>query len=236
MEKILVNINGKDYSTESGKMVLEVAIEHGIYIPTLCHYEGIKPQGSCRVCTCKIDGRNMTACTTPVSHRMVIETNTKELEEIRATIVELLFAEGNHFCPACERSGNCELQALAYRYKMMVPQFPYEFPAKAIDAKNPKILIDHNRCILCKRCIRRKKEKENPSWFVFKGRGQNARINVDHELIDKEFDDELAQKAMDTCPVGAIIRKEKGFDVPIGERKYDKDPIGTDIENKGATL
>ena len=236
MSKILITINGKEYSAEAGKMVLEIAKEKGIYIPTLCHYEGIKPQGSCRICTCKIDGRNMTACTTPASHRMVIETNTEELEKIRATIIELLFAEGNHFCPACERSGNCELQALAYRYKMMVPQFPYSFPSRDLDAKNPKIMIDHNRCILCKRCIRRKKEPDNPSWFVFKGRGHTAQINVDHDLIDKEFDDELAQKAMDTCPVGAIIRKEKGFDVPIGRRKYDKNPIGSDIEKQGVTL
>ncbi len=235
MDKILVRINGKDYSAEAGKMVLDIATENGIYIPTLCHYEGIKPQGSCRMCTCMIDGRKMTACTTPATHRMVIETQTKELEEIRSTIVELLFAEGNHFCPACERSGNCELQALAYRYKMMVPQFPFEFPNKQLDAKNSKILIDHNRCILCKRCIRRKKEPENPTWFVFKGRGYKTQIAVDHEMIDKEFDDELAQKAMDTCPVGAIIRKEKGYDVPIGERKYDKDPIGSNIE-KGAKL
>ncbi|MDP8204398.1 MAG: 2Fe-2S iron-sulfur cluster-binding protein [Candidatus Tenebribacter mawsonii] len=234
MSKILVNINGVDYSAESGKMVLKVANENGIYIPTLCHFEGIKPQGSCRVCTCKIDGRNMTACTTPASHRMVVVTDTAELEKIRATIIELLFAEGNHFCPACERSGNCELQALAYRYKMMVPQFPYLFPAKDLDAKNPKIMIDHNRCILCKRCIRRKLEPDNPSWFVFKNRGNKTQINLDHELT-ADFDDELAQKAMDTCPVGAIIRKEKGFDVPIGERKYDKNPIGSDIENKGVT-
>lgn len=236
MNKILITINGKDYSAEPGKMVLEVAKENGIYIPTLCHYEGIKPQGSCRVCTCTIDGRKMTACTTPVSHRMVVETNTEELEKIRATIIELLFAEGNHFCPACERSGNCELQALAYRYKMMVSQFPYSFVSKDIDAANSKIMIDHNRCILCKRCIRRKKEEGNPSWFVFKGRGHKTQINIDHELIDKEFNDDLAQEAMDTCPVGAIIRKEKGFDVPIGERKYDKNPIGSDIEKQGATL
>ncbi|RLC55900.1 MAG: NADP oxidoreductase [Candidatus Cloacimonadota bacterium] len=236
MSKILITINGKEYSAEAGKMVLEVAKEVGIYIPTLCHYEGIKAQGSCRICTCLIDGRKMTACTTPASHRMVVETNTEELEKIRATIVELLFAEGNHFCPACERSGNCELQALAYRYKMMVPQFPYNFPSRDLDATNPKIMIDHNRCILCKRCIRRKKEKDNPSWFVFKGRGHKTQINIDHELIDKEFDDKLAQEAMDTCPVGAIIRKEKGFDVPIGSRKYDKDPIGSDIKKQGVIL
>ena len=78
-------------------------------------------------------------------------------------------------------------------------------------------------------------EKDNPSWFVFKNRGDKVQINIDHELT-ADFDDELAQKAMDTCPVGAIIRKEKGFDVPIGSRKYDKTPIGSDIENKGATL
>ena len=235
MNKVIITINGKDYYAEPGQMVLEVAKEVGIYIPTLCHYDGIKAQGSCRVCTCKIDGRNMTACTTPVAHRMVVETNTDELEKIRATIIELLFAEGNHFCPACERSGNCELQALAYRYKMMVPQFPYSFPAQDVDAENPKILIDHNRCILCKRCIRRKKEADNPSWFVFKNRGDKVQINFDHDLT-VDFDDEIAQKAMDTCPVGAIIRKEKGFDVPIGERKYDKNPIGSDIENQGGKL
>ncbi len=231
MSKIMLTINGKECITEEGKMVLEAARQNGIYIPTLCHYEGIKPQGSCRVCTCLIDGRKMTACTTPVAKGMVIKTDTPELEEIRSTIVELLFVEGNHFCPSCERSGSCELQALAYRYKMMVPQFPYIFPDREIDAQNPKIMIDHNRCILCKRCIRRKKEPENPSWFVFKNRGNHVQINLDHEHT-ADMDDEIAQKAMDTCPVGAIIRKEKGYDVPIGHRRYDKKPIGSDLTGK----
>ncbi|MCD4818605.1 MAG: (2Fe-2S)-binding protein [Candidatus Cloacimonetes bacterium] len=229
MNKIKIRINDIVCRGEKGQTVLEIAKDNGIYIPTLCNYEGIKPQGSCRICTCMIGGRMMTACTTPALDGMDIVTNSDELEKFRATIVELLFAEGNHFCPTCERSGNCELQALGYRYKMMVPQFPYSFAAKDIDADNPKIMIDHNRCILCKRCIRRKKEKDNPNWFVFKKRGAKVQINIDHELT-ADFTDKLAQQAMDTCPVGAIIRKEKGFDVPIGERKYDKNPIGSDIE------
>lgn len=235
MSKITLILNGKECFTEEGKMVLEAARENGIYIPTLCHYEGVKPQGSCRICTCLIDGKKMTACTTPVANGMVIKTDTPELEEIRATIIELLFVEGNHFCPSCERSGNCELQALAYRYKMMVPQFPYSFPNKEVDAQNPKILIDHNRCILCKRCIRWKKEEENPNWFVYKDRGAKVSINFDHELT-RDISDEIALEAMKICPVGAIIRKEKGYDLPIGRRRYDKNPIGRDVESKGATL
>ncbi|MDO9578753.1 MAG: 2Fe-2S iron-sulfur cluster-binding protein [Candidatus Cloacimonadales bacterium] len=227
MNKILITIDGKGYLVESDKTVLEVARENKIFIPTLCNLQGIKPQGSCRICTCMIDGRMMTACTTPVSNNMIVITKTEELDKLRSNIVELLFAEGNHFCPSCERSGNCELQALAYLYKIMVPEFDYIFPNRNVDATHPKIILDHNRCILCKRCIRRKKEAENPTWFVFKNRGDKVQINFDHELT-ADFDDEMAQKAMDTCPVGAIIRKEKGYDVPMGKRKYDKHPINCD--------
>jgi [NiFe] hydrogenase diaphorase moiety small subunit len=231
MSKVLVTIDGKGCLAETDKTVLEVAEEHNIYIPTLCHLEGIKAQGSCRICTCMIDGRMMTACTTPVSNGMNVVSKSEELDTLRSKIVELLFAEGNHFCPACERSGNCELQALAYLYKIMVPEFDYIFPNRNVDATHPKLIIDHNRCILCKRCIRRKREADNPTWFVFENRGDKVQINFDHELT-ADMDDELAQKAMDTCPVGAIIRKEKGYDVPIGRRKYDKKPIGSDIEGK----
>lgn len=231
MNKVLITIDGKGYLAEPDKTVLEVARENKIYIPTLCNLEGIKPQGSCRICTCMIDGRMMTACTTPIINNMVVVTKTEELDKLRSKIVELLFAEGNHFCPACERSGSCELQALAYLYKIMVPEFDYIFPNREVDATHPKLILDHNRCILCKRCIRRKKEAENPTWFVFKNRGNKVQINFDHELT-ADFDDEMAQKAMDTCPVGTIIRKEKGYDVPIGQRKYDNKPIGSDIEGK----
>lgn len=231
MSKVLITIDGKGCLADENKTVLEVAKEHHIYIPTLCNLEGIKPQGSCRVCTCMIDGRMMTACTTPVSNGMNVITKTDELDNLRSKIIELLFAEGNHFCPACERSGNCELQALAYLYKIMVPEFDYIFPNRDVDASHPKLIIDHNRCILCKRCIRRKREADNPTWFVFENRGDKVQINFDHELT-ADMDDELAQKAMDTCPVGAIIRKEKGYDVPIGLRKYDLHPIGSDIVGK----
>src|SRR5664279_384395 len=147
-------IDGKECMAQEGQFIVKAARENNIYIPTLCNYDGIPPKGSCRICTVKINGRLMTSCTTPVSDGMQIENCTPELNDLRKEIVELLFVEGNHFCPACEKSGNCELQALAYRYQMMVPQFGYTFPMRKVDASTPKIYLDRNRCIQCKKCIR----------------------------------------------------------------------------------
>lgn len=222
-------IDGKVCSADEGKQLVEAAKENGIYIPTLCNYSGIPPKGSCRICTVLINGRPATACTTKVSENMDIKTSTPELEDFRKAVLELLFAEGNHFCPSCEKSGNCELQALAYRYKIMVPRFPYLFPVRSIEAWHPKLIKDHNRCILCKRCIRGIKNEQGKSIFAYGKRGQNLEINIDQET-SKNISDELAQKAMDICPVGAILVKEKGFKTPIGKRKYDYEVIGSDIE------
>lgn len=228
-EKIKFTIDGKGCTADKGTNIVDAAKANGVYIPTLCHLEGVKPAGSCRICNVKINGRFMTACTTDVSEGMVIENNTPELKELRNIIVETLFVSGNHFCPACEKSGNCELQALGYRFQMMVPRFPYEFEEKAIDALASKIYIDRNRCVLCKRCVRSIKSKDGKSIFAYYGRGSKAIINIDHDLANKMTDEE-AQKAMDTCPVGSILRKERGYIHPIGTRKYDKKAIGSEIE------
>ncbi|HOV12398.1 MAG TPA: ferredoxin, partial [Bacteroidales bacterium] len=165
-----------------------------------------------------------------VEDGMVVENNTPELTDIRKAIVEMLFVEGNHFCPACEKSGNCDLQGLGYKYQMMVPRFPYAFERRDIDATTPKIYLERNRCIFCKRCVRMIKDSEGRSIFAFKGRGKTLQINIDRKLA-ATMSDELAQKAMDICPVGCILKKEVGFKDPIGSRKYDKKPIGSDIEN-----
>ncbi|MEZ5196191.1 MAG: 2Fe-2S iron-sulfur cluster-binding protein [Bacteroidales bacterium] len=228
-EKIKFTIDGKECTTEKGTNLVEAAKNNGIYIPTLCHLEGIKAAGSCRICNVKINGRFMTACTTEVANGMVIENNTPDIQELRNVIVETLFVSGNHYCPACEKSGNCELQGLGYRFKMLVPRFPYEFEEKEVDANSPKIFIDRNRCVLCKRCVRSIKSKDGKNIFAIKGRGHHAIINIDQELA-KAMTDEEAQHAMDTCPVGSILRKERGYAEPIGSRKYDNAPIGSDIE------
>lgn len=224
-------IDGVECMAERGTYIVEAARENGIYIPTLCNIRGVKPRGSCRICTVLVNNRPMSACTTPVTDGMEIINDTKEINDIRKSIIEVLFVEGNHFCPSCEKSGNCELQALAYRFQMMVPRFPYIFPTKEVDASNPKIIKDHNRCILCKRCIRAIKTDDGKNVFAFKKRGMKLEIIIDPELGDN-FTDELAQKAVEICPVGAILPREKGYQIPIGKRKYDQVVIGSDIEKK----
>jgi len=223
-------IDGKECTAEKGTLILQAAKENDIYIPTLCNYEGVKPQGSCRICTTKTNGQFATACTTPVADGMEIENNTEEINDLRKSIIELLFVEGNHFCPACEMSGDCELQALAYRFQMMVPRFTYQFPKREIDARHPKILKDQNRCIRCKRCIRSIKDEKGKSVFAFYGRGKNIEVNVD-PVLGSKLTDKLAAKAVEVCPVGSILPREKGFRTPIGQRKFDHKPIGSEYKH-----
>ena len=229
-EKIKFTIDGKDCLADKGQNILEAAKANGVYIPSLCHVDGVKAAGSCRICNVSVNGRNMTACTTPVANGMNIANDTPELQEIRKVIIETLFVAGNHFCPACEKSGNCELQAMGYRYTMMVPRFPFEFPVKGVDAESKYIYHDRNRCILCKRCIRTV-VKDDKNVFAFENRGgEHLRVVIDNELAS-QLTEEEALEAMEICPVGAILKKERGYYSPIGERKFDKNPIGSEIEN-----
>jgi len=229
-EKVKFTIDGKEFEGIKGQLLVDVAAENGIYIPVLCHWKDIIPAGSCRICSVKVNGRFMAACTTPVDADMKVENNTPEILDIRKAIVEMLFVEGNHFCPSCEKSGDCDLQALGYRYQMMVPRFPYAFERRELDASSPKIFLEKNRCIFCKRCIRMIKDEQGRSYFAFKGRGKHLEISMDKKLA-ATMSEENAQEAMKICPVGAILRKEVGFATPIGQRKYDNVPIGSEIEN-----
>ncbi len=228
-ETVTLTIDGKDISGIKGETIVQAAKRAGIYIPTLCDFDGVTSPGTCRVCTVKVDGRAAAACKTRVAEGAVVECDTPELNELRKMLIEMLFVEGNHFCPACEKSGNCDLQALAYRFAMMAPRFDYEFPDREIEARPKKLMIDRNRCVLCQRCVQSILTENDEPLFTVSNRGNKAIIEIDVKKADG-IDDELAQKAMDICPVGAIIRKRKGFSEPIGTRKYDKTVIGSDIQ------
>lgn len=229
MSDITFTIDGKEVKGKAGQSIVEAAKDNGTYIPTLCNFEGLKPAGCCRMCTVKVAGRNMAACTTPIAQGMVVESETRELEDMRKAIVEMLFVEGNHMCPTCEKSGNCQLQALGYRYSMLAPRFPYLWPVRVPDASIPKIYLDRNRCIQCLRCVRGIVANDAKHIFGLVKRGGRAMIEVDHRLA-AAMSEEQAQKAMDMCPVGSILKKGVGFAVPIGKRKYDAKAIGSDIQ------
>jgi len=220
-------VDGREIPAAPGQTIIEAADAAGVWIPRLCHKPGLEPFGGCRICTVMANGRAVTACTYPASPGMVVESDTPELNAHRRLLLEMLFVEGNHFCMSCEKSGNCELQALGYRFGITAPQLEYQFPVRAVDASHPDILIDHNRCILCARCVRTSRDLDRKAVFGFVGRGPHKRIAVSSGARLADTDADVTDQALDACPVGALLRKRVGFAVPVGQRLYDTVPIGS---------
>ena len=210
----------------SGQTVIQAALAAGHYIPHLCYHPEFAPHGSCKVCTVRVDGQMTAACTMPAQPDLEVESNTEPLNENRRTLVQMLLVEGNHFCPSCEKSGNCMLQAVAYDLEILSADLDYFFPNRPVDASHPEILLDFNRCILCELCVRASSEVDGKHVFAFAGRGLTKHLIVNAEsgrLADTDI--AVDDKAVDVCPVGVIIRKRVGFAVPIGKRRYDLRPI-----------
>ncbi len=237
MSEITFTIDGQEVHTSKGKTILEAAQESGVYIPRLCHREGLEPYGACRVCTVLVNGRPESACTQPAATGIAVESDCEKVQSWRRDIIEMLFVEGNHICPSCEKSGDCELQGLGYKFGIAAPRYPYLWPQREVDASHADVLIDHNRCILCARCVRTSKDIDGKQVFGFVGRGPARKLvaNPGAKLVDTDLD--VTDQAVDACPVGAILRKQSGFRTPVGQRKYDNVPIGTPVElvvEKGA--
>ncbi len=218
---VQLTIDGQTVEAEEGEKIVNVAADHGVYIPTLCYHRGKPCLGTCRVCSVKVNGRIMAACTIPVSDGMVVDVNEPETAGMRKALVELLFSEGNHNCPSCEKSGRCELQATGYEVGMLVSRFPYRFSPRKVEHAAKKIWLERDRCIFCQRCVEFIRDiKSGRKIFSIDNRGSRARIEIDVELADR-MPEEQVREAADLCPVGCILEKGRGFNKPIGRRKYE---------------
>jgi [NiFe] hydrogenase diaphorase moiety small subunit len=219
-------LDGEAVPFEPGQTVMQAALAADRYIPHLCYHPEFKPHGSCRVCTVEVDGRTVASCTLPAQAGMEVVSKSDRLRKEHQTLVQMLFVEGNHFCPSCEQSGNCRLQAVAYDLDIMSAELDYLFPNRPLDASHPEILLEFNRCILCELCVRASGEVDGKNVFALSGRGITKHLIVNSEsgrLVDTEI--AVTDKALDVCPVGVILRKGVGFRVPIGERRFDRQPI-----------
>ncbi len=227
-----MTIDGRRIPASRGQTVLVAAEAAGVYVPRLCWMKDLTPAGSCRVCTVRVNGRAQSACTQPVAPGMIVENDTEELRSLRRDVIDMLFVEGNHFCMFCEKSGNCELQALAYRFGIAAPKYPFVFPRRELDASHPEVFIDRNRCILCSRCVRASSELDGKDAFGFLGRGAAKRLAVDGEGGLGDTDVAVTDRAVEACPTGSILKKRVGFTVPVGARRFDKQTIGSEIEKE----
>jgi [NiFe] hydrogenase diaphorase moiety small subunit len=225
-------LDGQDLPFESGDSVLQAATRAGRYIPHLCWHPEFPAHGSCRVCSVKVNGRAGAACTVRAAAAMDVESNTEELNAHRKTLLQMLFVEGNHFCPSCEKSGNCLLQATAYEMGMKGPHFEEFYPDRPVDASHPDILLDFNRCILCELCVRASRDVDGKDVFAIGGHGIATHLLVNSasgRLADTTMT--LDDRAASICPVGVILPKRRGFVIPIGQRKFDARSVSEQVED-----
>ncbi len=214
-------LDGKDIPFQAGDTVMDAALRAGEYIPHLCHNPEFKPHGSCRVCVVEVNGRHLSACTLPAAENMQVDNNSAAIMDQRRSLLQMLFVEGNHICPACEKSGACQLQAVAYYTRMLSPHFSHFFPKRSIDAAHPDVVFYFNRWIVCGLCERASHEVDKKDVFSTSGRGINSKM-IFNSATGKLGDTDLllTDKAVSVCPVGAILPKHQGYEVPMGERLY----------------
>ena len=204
-------IDGQEASARRGQTILEVARENNINIPTLCHLEGLSDVGACRLCLVEIAGSNklLPACVATVSEGMEVSTSTERLAKHRRTILELLFAERNHICSVCVANGHCELQSLGQSQGLTHVRLPYRNPELTVDASHERFTLDHNRCILCTRCVRVCAEIEGAHVWDVMGRGINSSVITD--LNDDWVSSSCTRcgKCVQVCPTGALFDKSQ---------------------------
>jgi len=212
MTVVTLKIDDRDVSGRDDETILEIARENGIEIPTLCYLEGLSIAGACRLCLVEVKGSSklLPACATRVSEGMEVSTQSERLTQYRRMIIEMMFAEGNHICSVCVSNGHCQLQDVAVALGVDHIGVPYLYPHRHVDASHELFSIDHNRCILCARCVRVCDEVEGAHTWDVGLRGIEARVITDFSTPWGESDTcTSCGKCVQVCPTGALFAKGK---------------------------
>jgi bidirectional [NiFe] hydrogenase diaphorase subunit len=218
-----LTIDGKHVGAEESETILEAATDAGINIPTLCHLDGLTNVAACRLCLVEVAGTKklLPSCVTKVAEGMEVKTDTEKLRKYRLMILELLFAERNHVCSVCVSNGHCELQSRAHQLGMMHVRFQYLYPNALVDASHERFVVDHNRCILCTRCVRVCVEIEVAHTWDVMGRGTASRVITDlNQPWGTSESCTSCGKCVHVCPTGALFEKGRSVAEMAKRREF----------------
>jgi bidirectional [NiFe] hydrogenase diaphorase subunit len=216
-------IDGREIGAREDQTILDVARENGIFIPTLCNLPGLSSIGACRLCLVEVKGSNrlVPACVTRIAEGMEVTVHSDRIDRYRRGILELLFAERNHVCSVCVANGNCDLQSLAVKLGLTHVHFEYQYPNLSVDASHSRFVVDHNRCILCTRCVRVCDEIEGAHTWDITSRGVDCRVITD--LAQPWGSSESCTscgKCVNVCPTGALSEKGKSVAEMAKRRQF----------------
>jgi bidirectional [NiFe] hydrogenase diaphorase subunit len=234
-EKISIRIDGEYVPAQEGQTILDVARANGKYIPTLCWLAHLTPVGACRLCIVEVSGVNrlLPACTTPVQDGMSVTTNSPKLAQYRRIALEFLFSERNHQCAVCVSNNHCELQAMAQKLGVTSVRYAYSFPKLPVDVSHERYVLDHNRCILCTRCVRVCAEVEGAHVWDVSSRGARSMIVCDlNRPWGQSRSCTSCGKCVQVCPTGALA--EKGF--AVEEMRKSDDRVSRLAGRRGGVL
>lgn len=206
METVKLTINGQEVTAPKGELLIEACEMNGIYLPRFCHFRGLTPQASCRMCVVRVDNPRIpklqTACTMPVSEGMVVTTDSKEIEEVRSSMIEFLLANHPVDCPVCDRAGECELQDQTYGFGEDRTRSQYDDKVNYLERQiSPFIYNDPQRCVTCKRCTRVCEEWMDEFAITTINRGAATLISSFGGWV--ECSD--CGNCVDVCPTGTLL-------------------------------
>jgi len=212
--RVRIQVDGKPLEAESGTSVLEACLDNGIYIPHLCYLKGFEPQpASCRLCFVAVEGYSqpVTACTEPVAEGMVVSTDTNEVRRLQKSALALLLSVHHIDCKNCWANKHCGLQELArfLKYGLKAGQLERRLKEPEVDTRHPCLDYFPNRCVLCSRCIRACRDRQQQTALTFARRGFDTVIEYfgDRRSCEEACRDCAACASV--CPVGALRRSNQ---------------------------
>ena len=203
-----ITIDGQTIEARDGAMLLPTALENGIHIPHYCWHPKLSVDGSCRMCQVEVEGspKLVIACNMPVRDGMVVRTNTPAVQNTRRGVMELLLVNHPLDCPICDKAGECLLQDYSYAYgsRHTRTQEPRRKLGKRKDI-GPRMVLDQERCILCRRCVRFCREITGTNELGVFNMGDHSVLDVMDGL---PLANDYSINTADICPVGALESKD----------------------------